>query len=44
MIFQVDAQEHHIFSNSDAGLEKEGANLHLEFTEYLQIFIVGGYT
>lgn len=36
--FQVDAQD------VDVGLEKEGTKLHLEFTKFLQIFIVGGYT
>lgn len=30
-------------SGVDVGLEKEGAKLHLEFTKFLQIFIVGGY-
>lgn len=31
-------------SGFDLGFEKEGAKFHLEFTEYLQIFVVGGWT
>lgn len=31
-------------SGFDLGFEKEGAKFHLEFTEYLLIFVVGGWT